>query len=114
MPTQITRQNDGPTSTVTFTASNGTTGGFNLAIYSGAMIHVQSVANGATTLTWKTQIPNDPLAGVFGVADKTDTAITTTIQAGRSYPLPDELFAASYVLATTNAGTAVCRITVKG
>lgn len=113
MPTEIVRFNDGPTKTVVFTNADNTTGGFNLAVYSGAIVMVDSVAGGATTLTWKCK-EREGASSVYAAADGSDSALTTTIQAGRAYAVPDELFAAGYVLATTNAGTASCRVIVKG
>lgn len=113
MPIEIARVKDGPTQSVTFTASNSTTGGFNFSLYAGAMIHVSSVTGSPTTLTWKVK-ENEEASTVYPVADGSDAAITTTIQTGRAYPLPDELFAAGYVMATTDTGTAVCKIIVKG
>jgi hypothetical protein len=110
MPTEIIRQHSVPSQDVTFTSSDSTTGGFNLAVYAGGMIHVTS---GSATLTWKVK----ELAGfptVFTVADSSDTAVTQTVQAGRAYALPDQLYGASYVLATTDSGTITCRVIVKG
>lgn len=113
MPTDIVRFNDGPSQSVVFTTADNTTGGFNLAVYSGAIIMVESVEGGATTLTWKCK-QTAGASDVFAAANSANAALTTTIQAGRAYSIPDELFAAGYVLATTNAGTATCRVIVKG
>lgn len=113
MPAPIVRFNDGPLQTVVFASTDAGTQGFNLAIFSGAIIMVESLAGGATTLTWKCKShPGD--STVFAAADATNTPLQTSIAAGRAYAVPDELFAANYVLATTDAGTATCRVIVKG
>lgn len=113
MPSEIVRWNSGPSQDVVFTNSDATTGGFNMAVFSGAVIHVVSVAGGATTLTWKIKERMDS-ATAYTLADSSDAAQTTTVQAGRAYAVPDAAFAAGYVLATTNAGTVTCRVIVKG
>lgn len=113
MPSEIVRWNEGPSQNVVFTNADGTTGGFNMAVYSGAIIHVVSVAGGATTLTWKVK-ERESSATAYTLADSTDAVQTTTVQAGRAYAVPDAAFAAGYVLATTNAGTVTCRVIVKG
>ncbi len=112
MPNEIVRFNDGPTQDVTFTTSESTTGGFSLAVYSGAIVMVTSVS-GATALVWKCK-ENASSSAVFQVADATNVPLQTSIQAGRAYSIPDELFAAGYVMPTTNQGTATCRVIVKG
>ncbi len=113
MPTPIVRFNDGPTQTVVFTNADNTTGGFNMAVYSGAIVMVDSVAGGATTLTWKCK-EREGASSFYAAADSSNEVVTTTIQAGRAYQVPDVLFAAGYVMATTDAGTAICRVIVKG
>lgn len=113
MPSEIVRWNDGPSQNVVFTNADGTTGGFNMAVYAGAIIQVVSVSGGATTLTWKVK-ENEQSAAVYTLADSSDTVQTTTVQAGRAYAVPDAAFAAGYVMATTNAGTVTCRVEVKG
>lgn len=112
MPTDIIRFND-QLKTATFTDSDNTTEGFNMAVYSGAIIMVDAVQGGATTLSWKCR-PREGDATTFVLANNANTPVTTTIAAGRAYQLPDQLFAAGFVLATTNAGTASVRIQVKG
>lgn len=110
MPTEIIRQHSAPSQSVTFTASDATTGGFNLAVYAGGMIHVIS---GSGTLTWK--VKEDQQAAVsFVVADASDTPVTQAVQVGRAYALPDELYSASYVTATTGSGEVTVRVIVKG
>lgn len=116
MPNEIVRFNDGPTKNVVFTTSNSTTGGFNLAVFSGALVMVDSVddvAGGVATLTWKCK-EREGASSVYSVAGSDDVILTTEVQSGRAYALPDELFAAGYVMATTAAGQVTCRVIVKG
>jgi hypothetical protein len=40
--------------------------------------------------------------------------VSTTIVANKAYPIPDALFAAPFIVAVTNAGTATFRLCVKG
>ncbi len=110
MPTEILRQHSVNTQDVTFTASDSTTGGFNLAVYAGGMILVTS---GTATLTWKVK-ENAGSATSYTVADSSNAVITQSVQAGRAYALPDQLFSSAYVTATTGSGTVTVRVIVKG
>ena len=42
------------------------------------------------------------------------SAVETAIAANRAYPLPDSLFAAPFIVAVTDSGTATIQIAVKG
>lgn len=111
---QITRFNDQTTENVTFTNSAGTTGGFNLAVYSGAMLLVSGTStSGAITLTFLAKASAQD-ADLFVVSDSSNNPVTMSVQPGRAYALPDELFAAGYVAATTASGTVTCRVLTKG
>lgn len=113
-PTQITRWNDSTSQTVVFTNSTSTTGGFNMNVYSGAMLLCTATSTGsAVTLTFSVK-EAESSATVFNAYDTAGTAITMAVQANRSYPLPDALFAATHVLATTNTGTATVKVLLKG
>lgn len=113
MPSEIVRYKDSPSQSVVFTSSEGTTGGFALSAFAGAMIHVTGITGGATTLTWKVRETGES-ATTFTLASALDVAKTTTVSAvNRAYDIPDEAYAAAYVLATTNAGTVTCRVIVK-
>lgn len=84
--------------TVRFTTSIGTTGGFGFNTFAGAMILCPSAA----TLTFfvRASDTSTPLPAV----NSSGTAIAVTIPAGGgAVPLPDELFAATYVMATSSA-----------
>lgn len=113
MPSEIVRWSEAPSQNVVFTNADGTTGGFNMAVYSGAIIYVVSVSGGATTLTWKAK-ERESSSAAYTLADSADAPQTTTVQAGRAYAIPQAAFAAGYVLATTNTGTVTCRVMVKG
>lgn len=110
---QITRFNDATTQTITFTSSASTTGGFNLAVYSGAMLLVTATPSSAATAITFVCKATEQDADSFVVADSTNTPVAMTVQPGRAYSLPDELFAAGYVMATTASGTVSCRVIVK-
>lgn len=112
MATSILRVNSGPISDVTFTAVPET-GGFNMAVYAGALLMVKSVTGGATTLTFYCkEREND--STTYLACNSSGDAITLTIAANKAFALPDDLFAAHYVFASTDQGEAVCRVIVKG
>jgi len=110
MPQKIERLSS-VTSTVSLTNSAATSPKIPFGAAAGAVFIVDAVAGGATTLNWHvafgpelTAVPaND------GSAD-----VTTAIVVNKAYPLPDALFAAPYIVAVTNAGTASIRLCVKG
>lgn len=86
------------TTTVRFTTSIGTTGGFGFNIFAGAMI----VCPSAATLTFYVK-PTDTASPVPAL-DSTGAAVTVTVPAGGgAVPLPDELFAATFVMAVSSA-----------
>jgi hypothetical protein len=77
---------------------------------SAGMVFVNSVS-GATSLTWYVAAGPEatPVQANDGSGD-----LTTTVIASRAYPLPDALFAAPFIVAVTDAGTATIRLSVKG
>ena len=77
----------------------------------GGVIVVDAVASGATSLTWHVALGAE-LTPVPVNAD--GAGVTTAIVAGQAYTLPDALFAAPFIVAVTNLGTATFRIAVKG
>lgn len=113
MPVEIVRWNDAPAQNVVFTNSDSTTGGFAMAVFSGAMIHVTGVSGGATSLTWKVK-EKEASTTAYTLADATNTALTTAVSAGRAYAVPDAAFAAGFLVATTDQGQVTCRVFVKG
>lgn len=112
MRSDIARVFTPPTTTVTFTNSDNTTGGFSLAVFSGALIHVTGGTAG-TVLTWKVK-ESAGASTAYALANSTDSTITTVVQPNRAYAVPDEAFASGYVMATTNSGTVTCRVSLKG
>jgi hypothetical protein len=107
------RFNDGTTQPVVFTNDPATTGGFNLAVYSGAMLLVTATSSGsATTVTFVAKA-NAGSPDAFTVADSANVPVTLSLQAGRAYQLPDELFASAYVMAVTASGTVTCQVVTK-
>lgn len=109
----IVRFNETTPQDVVFTSSSSTTGGFGLNVFAGGMLLVSATStNGAIVLTFLTKNASGD-ATAFTVADDTNTAVTLTVQPGRAYALPDVLFSANYVLATTASGTVTCRVLMK-
>lgn len=77
----------------------------------GGTIIVDAVASGATSITWHVAFGPEQTARPLN-ADA--AAVTTAIAANNAYTLPDALFAAPFIVAVTNAGTATFRLAVKG
>lgn len=111
----IARFNDKTTVDVTFTETAASTGGFVTSLHAGAILFVRSTSTaGAIVLTFGAR-PSPSSTEFFVAADSSNQPITLTVQPGRCYALPDELFAATYVSASTAAGqTATCSIFLKG
>jgi len=97
--------------TVTATASASTSPKIPFGASAGGILIVDSVASGATSITWHVafgpELTPRPL-------NADGAAVTTTIAANNAYTIPDALFAAPFIVAVTNAGTASFRISVKG
>ncbi len=113
---EIRRFHDKSSQPVVFTDSTSTSGGFVMSSCSGALLLVDSVVNGPTvTLNFHARASSDsPTA--YTVASATNTAIAVVVQSGRCYALPDALFAAGYVQATTGTAgqTVSCFVQMKG
>lgn len=110
----IARASDKSRVNVVFTSDAATTGGFAFALFAGALIEVDATSTGnAVTLTFGAR-PQSSSTEFVVAADDSNSPITLTVQPGRCYALPDALFAASYVAATTGAGTATCTVFLKG
>ena len=108
----ITRYSHCGESSVSFTASVNTTGGFGFQTYAGGMILVDSATAGSTLTFYTKTSESSPTS--YQVHDSSGTAVSISITAGRAIPLPDELFGAAYVMCVTSTGTASCKIIVKG
>jgi hypothetical protein len=109
---QTCRFNDLTSNSVVFTTSLSTSGGFALNTYCGGMILVASGST-STTLTFYVKTQSDSSTS-FQAYDSTGTAVTLSVVGGRCYPIPDELFGAFYVTATTGSGTVTCQLLLKG
>lgn len=110
MPNKIERYNS-VSAAVTATNSASTSPKVPYGAVAGGMIIVDSVASGATSITWNVAFGQENTPRPLN-AD--GAAVTTTIAANNAYTLPDALFAAPFIVAVTNAGTATFRIAVKG
>ena len=110
MPNKIERMSS-VTSTVAVTNSASTSQVIPFGAAGGGVFIVDAVSGGATSLTWHVSFGPEltPRVANDGTAD-----VTTTIVANKAYPIPDALFAAPYIVAVTNAGTATIRLCVKG
>jgi hypothetical protein len=109
MPNKIERLNS-VTGTFVATNSAATSPKIPFSSAAGGVIIVDAVSS-ATTLTWHIAFGPE-LTPVPLNAD--GSGVTTTIAAGNAYTLPDALFAAPFIVAVTNAGTATFRMSVKG
>lgn len=120
---QFVRFNDTTTQDIVFTFNEtlavaggvNPTGGFGMATAAGAMLLVSATNDAASkVITFRTRVTENA-ASSFVVASSSNAPVTLTVQPGRAYPLPDELFACPYVLATTAASgqTVTCRIVTK-
>jgi len=107
MPSKIERRSS-VSQPYVLTASASSTPQIPYGAISGAIAIVTAVTGGATTLTWRVSAAGGdisvPLVG----------ANTTTVSAGNAYEVPDQVFAAPFIAATTNAGTATITFLVKG
>jgi hypothetical protein len=110
MPNKIERLSS-VTSEITATNSASTSPKIPFGSAAGGVIIVDSVASGATTITWNVafgpELTPRPL-------NADGAGVTTTIAANNAYSLPDALFGAPFIVAVTNAGTATFRLAVKG
>lgn len=110
MPNKIERYHS-VTGQIIATSSSSTSPKIPFGAAAGGMIVVESVAGGASSLSWMVAFGPEatPATANDGTAD-----VSTTIAAGKAYPIPDAVFAAPFLIAVTNAGTATFRICVKG
>lgn len=98
------------TGSITVTASSSTSPPIPFGASAGGMMFVTGLSS-ATKVAWHAASSREatPLP-VF--AD--GSAVETSITLNRAYPLPDALFAAPFIVAVTDAGTATIQISVKG
>lgn len=110
MPSKIERLCS-VTDVIAITDSEATSARIPFAAAGGAMMFVEDVSGGATALSW--YVATGPESTPVQANDGTNDLATEVI-AGRAYPLPDALFAAPFIVAVTDTGTASVRISVKG
>lgn len=100
---------------VTITDSESTTGPVGFGTFAGGLVYVVSTSTGsAITVSWRGKhATNSPS---YRLADSANSPITTTIQAGRCYEIPQELFGACQIsaVAETAGQSATVRFTTKG
>ena len=95
------------------TTSASTSTQISIAQASGGLIHIDSGAASAVALSFYVipdGLKNPTAQQLFG---GTNAAITITVQNGRSYPLPDELFPARAFSVVAATGTVVFSVTSK-
>lgn len=112
MPTTIVRDSSiyGP---LAITSDPATTTGFSLNLLSGAVVMVDSVSPG-TTATMRFYMKQDARDSTsYLMVNSTNSPLEVTIQAGRAFELPTELFAVRQVLPVVTTGTASVRVVVK-
>lgn len=110
MPAKLERLS-GVTGQVVATNSASTSPKIPFGSAAGGVLIVDAVASGATTITWHVAFGQELTPAPVN-AD--GAGVTTTIAANQAYVLPDALFAAPFIVAVTNAGTATFRLSVKG
>jgi hypothetical protein len=112
---QISRFGAAGASDVVFTNSASTTGGFGYALHSGGLMYVAATSTGAAvTLTFGSRSVKD---GPYFVAhDSSNNPVTLTVEPGKCYQVPDEVFAAPFVSATCNGlgETVTVKVALKG
>ena len=109
MPQKLERLNSVSASLIA-TSSASTSPKIPFGAVSGGMIHVSAVSS-AASITWHVAFaPEETPVPVSSGG----SAVTTAIAAGNAYAIPDAVFAAPYIVAVANAGTATFRVSVKG
>lgn len=78
---------------------------------SGGTIIVDALDGGASTLTWHVAFSPSDTARPLNAGG---SGVTTAIAASNAYALPDAVFAAPFLVAVTDSGTATFRLSVKG
>lgn len=109
MPNKIERLN-AVTSSIVATNSTSTSPKIPFGAVAGGVIFVTAVSS-ATKISWHvaTDVGATPIPLYADGA-----AVETAIANNRAYALPDAAFAAPFVVAVTDAGTATFTISVKG
>lgn len=110
MPHKIERLSS-VTSTIAVTASASTSQKVPFGAAAGGVFVVDALAGGASTLSW--YVAFGPEETPAQLSDGTSN-VTTVVSAGKCYPVPDAAFAAPFIVAVADAGTASIRLCVKG
>jgi hypothetical protein len=97
------------TGEIALTDNIATTPAIPFGAAAGATLFVESVS-GATSITWHVM---HSATGSAAAMDS-DGAVTTAIQAGKAYSLPGVLYAAPFVKAVLDSGTATAVVSLKG
>lgn len=108
MPNKIERKAS-VTQTYTFTASASTSPKVPFAAAAGGVFIVDAVS-GAASINWYTCFGAE---GTPAQLNDGSSDVSTSITAGKAYPLPDALFGSEFVVGVVNSGTATVRICVK-
>lgn len=109
MPNKIERINS-VTGSIALTASEATSVAIPYGAVGGGMVFVSALATG-TKIVWHAA-SSASSAAVPVVYD--DSAVETLISAGNAYPIPDPCFAAPFLKAVLDGGTATITLAVKG
>lgn len=98
---------------ITCTTNPATTGGIPMRLASGALLMVESLEGGASSVTFYAKETADS-DSFYVLVDASGTPITQNLFGGQAFPLPTETFAATFVAIQTNAGTAQIKYSAKG
>lgn len=109
MPNKIERLSS-VTSPIALTASEATSVAIPYGAVAGGMVFVTALATG-TKIKWHAATSASS-AAVPIYAD--GSALETLVAASRSYPVPDACFAAPFLKAVLDAGTATITLSLKG
>jgi hypothetical protein len=110
MPNKIERLSS-VTSQIVVTASAATSPKIPFGAAAGGVFIVDSAAGGANSLSWHVAFGQEdtPRPINDGAAD-----VSTAIVSSKAYSIPDSCFAAPFLVAVANSGTATIRLCVKG
>lgn len=100
---------------LTVTSSEATSAPCGFGSCAGATLYcVSTSTSGAITISWRAKF--NASSPVYKLHDSTNTALTATIQPGRCYDVPQELFGALQIMAVADTAgqTAVVRFSAKG
>lgn len=110
---RIARSANKTSAPLVFTNSTSTTAGFNLESYAGGVLYVTATStNGQINLTFAAKAGSGD-TDAFTVASSVNAVVTITVQPGRAYALPDDLFACAWVMPVTASGTVTCLVGFK-